>query len=108
MAKNQIIGGNFQNSSGGALSLGYFTLNLNRDCNVTSSEGQGQIGRGSIVTVSLDISGNVTGVVLVWPNDQLLPSGNYYIVNVYTAEGQLVSGPYPLTITTTPSPFVLP
>lgn len=105
MAQNQITGGNFQSPGGNPLSNGYLKIHLNRDCAISSG---GQIGYNSVVKVPLDGSGNILGTVLIWPNDQLLPAGSKYIFRVYSSAGLLVSGPYLLTITSSPSPFIIP
>lgn len=86
MAKRQIINGNFQSALGTPLAFGYLTFRLNID-GVTDDNDQ--IAAGRVVTVPLDIFGNIDGTVLLWPNDQLSPD-TVYLVKAYSAEGQLV------------------
>jgi hypothetical protein len=90
MAKIQITGGAFQDAEGNVLANGYLTFELNQDCEVAAT---GQICSGIVLNVPLDSSGNVSGTVLIWPNDQLSPTNNYYTVTGYTAAGQLAWGP---------------
>lgn len=106
MAINLITGGAFADSSGNPVANGSMTLRLNVDANIASG---GQVCAGITTTVPLDASGNVSGSVSVWPNDQLVPINtnltSYYIVNVYTALGQLVYGPQFQQVLSSPSPF---
>lgn len=90
MAKIQITGGGFQDSEGNLLANGYLKMVLSQDCQVASTA---QICSGIEVTVPLDGSGNVSGIVNVWPNDQLLPVNNFYTVTGYTQQGQRAWGP---------------
>lgn len=90
MAKIQITGGGFQDAQGNALASGYLLFELSQDCEVTAT---GQICSGIVLTVPLDGSGNVSGTVNVWPNDQLSPVNNYYTVTGYTQNGQRAWGP---------------
>lgn len=90
MAKIQITGGGFQDSEGNLLANGYLKMVLSQDCQVASTA---QICSGIEVTVPLDGSGNVSGTVNVWPNDQLLPVNNFYTVTGYTQQGQRAWGP---------------
>ena len=86
MAQRQIINGGFQDALGNPLNLGYLTMHLNTDA-VTGTNVQ--ICAGRVVLVPLDSSGNVSGVVLIWPNDQLTPTDTVYFVQAYSAQGQL-------------------
>jgi|SRR5580658_8066844 len=103
---NQIIGGGFTYPNGAPLFNGYILFQLTNDCSINSVNGYGQVGR-SVVKANLNCSGNIKGTVNIWPNDVLLPSGSQYIIRVYSQAGMLVSGPSLLTITSSPSPFVL-
>lgn len=85
MALRQIIGGGFQDLSGNPIGLGYMTLRLSSDAVVSGI----QISSGIITRASLDASGNISGTVLFWPNDQMVPSNTVYIVKVYNANGEL-------------------
>jgi hypothetical protein len=108
MALHQITGGNFLTPDGNPVANGYLKIRLNRDCAISSGGQTGQIGSQSVITVNLDNTGNVSGAVFIWPNDQLFPSGNQYIFKVYTNNGLLVSGPYLVSILSSPNPFILP
>lgn len=87
MAQRQIINGNFQDALGNPLALGYLKWRLNVDGTTGSNE---QISAGRVTTVPLDVFGNVDGVVEIWPNDQLTPSGTTYTVKAFTFRGQFV------------------
>jgi hypothetical protein len=86
MAARQIINGGFQAADGSALALGTLKFRLNTDA-VTS--GNEQIVAGRIVSVPLDSSGNVSGTVDIWPNDQLTPTDTVYIVTAISARGEI-------------------
>jgi hypothetical protein len=86
MAQRQIIGGGFQDALGNKLASGYITLRLNTDA-VTGTGAQ--LAAGRLVRVSLDINGDISGTVLLWPNDQMTPTDTVYIVRVYSVKGQL-------------------
>lgn len=91
-AKVQLIGGNFQDSEGNVLSLGYLKMHLNQDENII---GVGQIAAGVTVTINLDVNGaiSVSPVQSVWGNDQMTPVNSFYVVEGFTAQGQLAWGP---------------
>ena len=74
--------------NGAANDNGYITIRLNKDGNASGN----QI-TSNFATVSLDISGTVVGSPMVYQNSSIEPSGTYYIINVYSANGQLISGP---------------
>ncbi len=85
----------FQDPSGNAIASGTVTIRLLYDISTAASSGP-QISSGIVVSGTLDSSGSVT--VELWPNDVLVPAGSSYVVNAYTALGQLAwSGP--LTVT---------
>jgi hypothetical protein len=90
LTKTQLIGGGFQDLEGNPLALGFLTMELSQDEVAT---GVGQVGFGIKIRVPLDGSGNVSGTVLVWGNDDLTPVNSYYTVNAFTAKGQLAWGP---------------
>ena len=66
-----------------------------------------EVAAGKLIQIALDEDGNVdtTTAQYVWPNDQLTPANTFYSVSAYTAEGQLVWGPNPQQVFSTPSPF---
>jgi hypothetical protein len=55
MAKRQIVGGNFQDAAGNPLAYGYLTFRLVSD----GSGSLSQVVAGILVTVPLDVNGNV-------------------------------------------------
>jgi hypothetical protein len=84
----------FYTASGAPLSDGYIEIEIIND--VQSPDGL--LCRGMILQQALNSSGVVTSVPQVWPNADLLPAGSYYVLNSYTADGQLVSGPTMVTV----------
>lgn len=90
--KVQLIGGNFQDNEGNVLALGYLILRLSSDEQVP---GVGQIAAGISTRINLNSSGSVDTLTpqLVWGNDQMVPANNFYIVEGYTAAGELAWGP---------------
>lgn len=90
--KVQLIGGNFQDNEGNVLALGYLRLRLSSDEQVA---GVGQIAAGIVTQINLNSIGAVDTVTpqLVWGNDQMTPVNNFYIVEGFTAAGELAWGP---------------
>lgn len=90
--KTQLIGGNFQDSEGNVLALGYLIMKLSQDGTVS---GSGNICSGLTVRIQLNSSGSVDTSIaqLVWGNDVILPPNSYYRVTGYTAAGQPAWGP---------------
>lgn len=88
-AKIELTGGNFQDSEGNPLALGYFTMQLNQDGSVNDS----QVCSGLIITITLDGSGNCNTGQYVWGNDAMSPANSYYKITVHAADGQIVWGP---------------
>lgn len=84
MASQQIVVLSFQDVLGNPLSNGSVTFRLNTDASAAVSGGP-QISAGRLVTAILDVNGSCS--VLLWPNDQLYPSGTVYFVRAYTATG---------------------
>ncbi len=84
---------NFQNPDGSPVALGYLLFQLNTNGSVSSTQISSQITR-----IPLDSSGNITGSPTFWPNASIAPSGTYYIRSVYSAQGQLLSGPSKVTV----------
>lgn len=101
---NQLIGGGFQDVLGNPLSDGYLILELSQDAQVN---GNTQIAAGYKITINLDANGNVviSPAQFVWPNDVMLPPGTFYIVSAFSSSGQLVWGPNPQQVLSSPSPF---
>lgn len=86
MAKRQIVGGNFQDSSGNPLNGGSVTFRLSTDAVATST----QIAASILTSAVLDANGNISGTVFIWPNDQLNPATTVYRITAYSAKGQQV------------------
>lgn len=102
--KNQLTGGAFQDILGNLLVDGYLLMELSQDA--STSDGI-QITAGTVVKIPLDASGNVvtSPAYSIWPNDVLTPANTFYNVSAFTSEGQLVWGPNPQQVFSTPSPF---
>lgn len=101
---NQLSGGAFQYPDGTPVTNGSMLLVLSTDATVNSNV---QISAGWTVSLPLDANGNVVSSAseVVWPNDVLTPSGSFYMVSVYTENGQLVWGPNAQQVLSTPSPY---
>lgn len=91
-AKVQLTGGNFQDALGNPLAGGYLEMVLSQDAATTD---QKEVAAGYTVRIELDNTGNVvtSPAQSVWPNDVLLPSGTFYNVSGFNANGALVWGP---------------
>jgi hypothetical protein len=90
--KTQLIGGVFQDSEGNVLNLGYLIFRLSSDETVV---GVGEIAAGITVKINLNSAGSVSTSPpqYIWANDVMTPANNYYIVEGFTAAGQLAWGP---------------
>jgi hypothetical protein len=84
---------NFQNPDGSAVANGYLRIRLNQD----GTSGGEQI-QTNFTKIPLDSSGNITGSPTFWPNASILPTGTYYILEVFNTNGQLIAGPNKLTV----------
>jgi hypothetical protein len=84
---------NFVNPDGTPVVLGYLLFKLITDGSVSSTQISSQITK-----ISLDSSGSIIGSPTFWPNLSISPSGTYYVRSVYTAHGQLLSGPSKITV----------
>jgi hypothetical protein len=89
--KTQLIGGNFQDSTGAVLANGYLIMKLSSDEEVNNS----LICSGVEIRIQLDANGNVvtSPAQYVWGNDVMFPVNSYYRVTGYTANGQSCYGP---------------
>jgi len=85
MAQVVIHGGAFQDAAGNPIANGYLRMWLSHDSQ--ESTGPGEVAGALAVRVPLDGSGNILGTVSIWPNAVLNPSGSYYLVELYTANG---------------------
>ena len=108
MAANQIIGGNFVDNEGNPLANGYLLFKLNMD-ELVEADPSIAVCSGRVIKIPLDSSGNVAAspVYNLWPNADLVDGSptNFYLVTAYTQFGQLVWGPLPQSILSSPSPF---
>lgn len=78
----------------GAISNGTVQIRINVD-----SQSPGGLICANIPTiVSLDADGAFIGTPVFWPNGDLLPDGTYYIVVAFSSVGELVCGPFKVTI----------
>lgn len=93
MPKTGLIVTNFQNPNGSPVANGYLIFRLNTEGSVNFTQISSQA-----IRIPLDSSGNIIGSPTFWPNNDLLPSGTYYVQSVYTANGQLISGPSKVTV----------
>lgn len=102
--KVQLSGGAFQDAAGNLLSDGYLLMELSQDGVVNSDE---QVAAGIVLKILLDANGNVatSPAQYVWPNDVISPSGTFYTVSAYKADGQLVWGPNSQVVFSLPSPY---
>jgi hypothetical protein len=102
--KVQLSGGAFQDVAGNPLANGFLLMRLSQDGQVNTST---EVCAGWVFKVLLDASGNVSSSPpqSVWPNDVISPSGTFYNVSAYSAEGQLVWGPNAQQVLSTPSPY---
>lgn len=90
MSIHQIFGGSFQDAGGNVLANGSITFQLSSPAMVS---GTGQIVQAVVQTFTLNTSGSVPASTPLWGNDQLTPSGTYYIVRIFNTAGALVRGP---------------
>lgn len=92
-------GGNFQDCLGNPIANGTITFELMGDFATNFEVLPIQVCPGFKVTFTLNSSGSLTfpfGGAL-WGNDKI-PGTSYYLVSVYTAEGELVWGPNAQTV----------
>ena len=103
---NQIVGGAFQNAQGNVLANGYLLFELSQYGIVNTTT---KVCAGYKIRVPLNSSGSVASspAYSLWPNNVLIPSNTFYTLSAYSASGQLVWGPNPVVITSSPSPFDL-
>lgn len=84
----------FQNTDGTPLSGGFVLISISTDVQSTD----GQLCEGMTLRVALDSNGTMTSIPQVWPNASLVPSGSYYVLSAYAADGQRVLGPSSVTV----------
>jgi len=87
----------FQDGAGNVLANGTLILRLNQLANAVLSGG-GQIEPISVV-IPLASTGLITGApVNLWANDQLTPTGTFYVMQLFNSNGLRVAGPVNWTI----------
>lgn len=91
----KVISGNWQDASGTPVSNGRLFLRLSQDATAIST---GQIAP-SLVSIPLDINGNIPANTKIWANDELSPTGTTYTASVLAQGGGLVWGAESLSIT---------
>lgn len=89
--------GPYLSPTGTPLSNGSLSVRLVFDCNCPCADYQ--ITGNNHVIMPLDEDGIVIDNPQVRPNDQLKPDGSYYILQAYSAQGELVLGPRTVYIT---------
>lgn len=100
IGKVPITGGAFQDAQGNPVAFGTLIMDLSQDAMVKTSPGQ--VAEAITLYIPLDANGNISGIQLVWPTDQLLPIGLTYMAWVQTKAGAQVWGPFNETVTTPP------
>lgn len=93
MAQTALTVNTFVNPDGSPVANGYIRIRLSQDGSVSSHQIQ-----SNYTEIALDSNGTITGSPLFWPNADISPSGTYYILLVYAATGQIVSGPSIVTV----------
>jgi len=83
----------FVNPDDSPVANGSLTIRLSQDGSVNDTQVQSVFTR-----IPLDAGGNVLGSPVFWPNNEISPPNTYYILRVYAASGQLVSGPNIVTV----------
>lgn len=84
----------FQDPQGNVLANGTLILQLNLLANAAG----GQVEPVPVV-IPLDATGKITGQpVNLWANDQLTPSGTFYVMRLFNSNGLQVAGPVNWTI----------
>jgi hypothetical protein len=82
-----LTGGGFTDFEGSPLNLGYLIMQLSHDEQYTV--GPNQVVAGLKLKILLDANGNipVSPATKAFANDAMLPSGSFYIVQAYKADG---------------------
>ena len=83
----------FQNADGTPVANGTLQIRLNINGSVNDTQIQ-----SNSTTVVLNVNGEVLFDPTFWPNAAISPAGTYYVLSVYSIQGQLVGGPNVLTI----------
>jgi hypothetical protein len=82
-----LINGGFTDFEGSPLNLGYLVMQLSHDEQYTT--GSNQVVAGLKLKILLDANGNIPAspATKVFANDAMLPSGSFYTVLAYKADG---------------------
>jgi hypothetical protein len=92
-SKISLVVNTFQNPDGSPVANGYILIRLCLDGSVDDD----QIN-SNYTQINLNSSGVIIGSPTFWPNIDISPSGTYYIMFVYSSDGQIVSGPLKVTV----------
>jgi hypothetical protein len=99
-----LINGGFTDFEGSPLNLGYLLMQISQDQQYTT--GLNQIVAGLKLRINLDANGNipVSPATKVFANDAMLPSGSFYTVRAFKADGtEAWAAPQFWTILSSPS-----
>ena len=80
----------FQFPDGAPVALGYLIVTLDQDAD---APGGLTLSAGRATKVFLDSSGTVANPITI-PSSSLFPPTAQYIIKVFTAQGELIRGPY--------------
>lgn len=86
---SKVVTGQFQYPNGTPAASATLQLQLSQDATVTSTS---QIAP-TLLYIVLDSEGNIPAETVVWANDELTPSGTYYIASVKAPNFGFVYGP---------------
>lgn len=81
---------------GNPLSNGTLHIKLSYDCSCPCDDYQ--VTGNDYVIIQLDSTGTIVGSPQFRPNNQLFPSGSYYVLEAYSSTGQLAVEPQKVTI----------
>lgn len=88
MAQTALVVNTFVNPDGSPVANGYIRIRLSQDGSVNDTQIQ-----ANFTTLALNSLGTIVGSPVFWPNAAISPPGTCYVLLVYTATGQLISGP---------------
>jgi hypothetical protein len=92
----------FQLANGAPVANGFLRIRLNRQGQVTYTPESGPVTNIQInpifTEIPLNAEGVITGTPTFWQNSSILPTGTYYILQVFASTGQIVAGPNKVTV----------
>lgn len=80
----------FTDPQGNPVVSGYIILRLSVGAKVIAN---GEVVNQTNVKISLDATGKVVAGQVIFANDELLPTGTYYVMNLFSANDALLRGP---------------